>query len=197
MLILASKSPRRAELLAAAGIDFTVRTADIDETPRENEKPLEFALRMAAEKAAAVEFRNNETILAADTIVVLGSEIMGKPRDAADATRMLRALSGQAHHVITAVCLRSADRLVVESASTQVWFAAMSDEEIAWYVASGESMDKAGAYGIQGLASRFIPAIEGSWSNVVGLPTELVYRMLSGSTGAANPVVQSGPSPVQ
>jgi septum formation protein len=180
VLVLASKSPRRAELLTAAGIEFTVRSADIDETPWPDEKPLEFALRMATEKAAAVELHEGETILAADTIVVVGTEIMGKPQDAADATRMLRVLSGRAHEVITAVCLRKAEESIVQSDSTQVWFTAMTEDEIAGYVASGEPMDKAGAYGIQGLASRFIPRIEGSYSNVVGLPTELVYRMLSG-----------------
>jgi septum formation protein len=178
VLVLASKSPRRAELLAAAGVEFTVRTADIGETPFAGEKALDFALRMAAEKAAAVEPGVGEVVLAADTIVVVDTEIMGKPRDAADAARMLRALSGRGHEVITAVCLRSAAKTVVDSASTRVWFAGLSEDEIAWYVASGEPMDKAGAYGIQGWASRFIPRIEGSYSNVVGLPVALVCERL-------------------
>lgn len=178
MLILASRSPRRAELLTAAGIDFTIRVADIDETPRPGEQPLEFALRMAAEKAAAVPVETGEIILAADTIVVVDKEIMGKPRDKADATRMLQVLSGRPHQVLTAICLRCPEKTRVDSASTVVWFQPLTDAEIDWYVESGEPMDKAGAYGIQGLASRFITRIEGSYSNVVGLPVALVYRLL-------------------
>jgi septum formation protein len=172
-LVLASRSPRRAELLRAAGIDFTVRSVEIDETPREGEAPRHYVLRLAKEKALAVSADDNEVVLAADTTVVLGSEIMGKPIDAADATRMLRALAGQKHTVITGVFLK---RGVI--ASTDVWMAPMSDAEIAEYVASGEPMDKAGAYAIQGLASRFIERIDGSYSNVVGLPVALVYRLL-------------------
>ncbi len=177
-LVLASQSPRRAELLAAAGIDFTVRVADIDETPHPDENPLEFALRMAAGKAAAVPLHPGETILAADTIVVIDHEIMGKPRDKADATRMLRALSGRPHEVITAICLQSKDKTVLDSCSTTVWFHPLTEAEIAWYVESGEPMDKAGAYGIQGLASRFIDRLDGSYSNVVGLPVALVWQHL-------------------
>ncbi len=177
MLVLASGSPRRAELLAAAGIEFVVRVSQIDETPRDGEVPLGYALRMAAEKASAAPSAD-EIVLAADTIVVVDGEIMGKPRDAADAVRMLRALSGRGHEVITGVCLRGRGRTVLDSASTRVWFATMSEAEIAWYVESGEPMDKAGAYGIQGLASRFVERIDGPYSNVVGLPVALVYRLL-------------------
>ena len=119
-------------------------------------------------------------MLAADTIVVLAGEIMGKPKDAADAARMLTALSGQRHEVITAICLRSAGGTLTDLTSTAVWFAPLSEEEIQWYVASGEPMDKAGAYGIQGLASRFIDRIEGSCANVVGLPVARVYQFLRG-----------------
>ena len=173
MLVLASGSPRRAELLAAAGIEFVVRVSQIDETPRDGEVPLGYALRMAAEKASAAAPSADEIVLAADTIVVVDGEIMGKPRDAADAVRMLRALS-----VITGICLRGRGRTVLDSASTRVWFAPMSEAEIAWYVESGEPMDKAGAYGIQGLASRFVERIDGPYSNVVGLPVALVYRLL-------------------
>jgi septum formation protein len=176
-LVLASRSPRRAELLTAAGIEFTVRAADVDETPRDGEDPREYVLRLAEEKARAGEASDDETVLAADTTVVLGNEIMGKPADAADAARMLRALAGQGHEVITAICLRRGDRVVLDIASTSVWFAPLSEAEIADYVASGEPMDKAGAYGIQGLASKFIDRIEGSYTNVVGLPVALVYRM--------------------
>jgi septum formation protein len=178
-LVLASRSPRRAELLTAAGFEFTVRVADIDETPRESEDPRAYVARLAEEKARAVPVNDGETVLAADTTVVLSNEIMGKPTDAADAARMLRALAGQRHEVITAICLRRGDRLVRDIASTSVWFAPLSDTEIADYVASGEPMDKAGAYGIQGLASKFVERIEGSYTNVVGLPVSLVYRLIS------------------
>jgi len=177
-LVLASRSPRRAELLAAAGIEFTVRAADVDETPLDNEAPRDYVLRIAEAKARAVQAADDETVLTADTTVVLGNEIMGKPKDAADAARMLRALAGQRHEVITAICLRRDDRVVTDIASTAVWFAPLSDAEISEYVASGEPMDKAGAYAIQGLASKFIDRIEGSYSNVVGLPMSLVYRDL-------------------
>jgi septum formation protein len=175
MLVLASRSPRRAELLNAAGIEFTVRVADIDETPRDREPPPDYVLRLAEEKARAV---SGEIVLAADTTVVMDNEIMGKPVDARDAARMLRALSGQRHQVITGICIVSGARVLRDLASTDVWFAPLSEDEIADYVASGEPMDKAGAYGIQGLASRFIERIDGSYPNVVGLPVALVYRRL-------------------
>ncbi|HWE48497.1 MAG TPA: Maf family protein [Bryobacteraceae bacterium] len=181
-LILASRSPRRAELLTAAGFDFTVRAADIDETPRQSEDPRTYVLRMAEEKARAIESSGGEIIIAADTIVLLGEngdgEIMGKPRDADDATRMLRALSGKRHEVITAICLRCDHKTQLEIASTAVWFAPLNDREIEDYVSSGEPMDKAGAYGIQGLASCFIERIDGSYSNVVGLPVAVLYKQL-------------------
>lgn len=177
-LVLASRSPRRAELLRAAGIDFTLRVADIDETPLPAEPARDYVLRLAQEKALAVAADPGEIVLAADTTVVLGAEILSKPTTAADAARMLRALSGQKHEVITGICLKHADRLIRDLASTAVWFAPLSGVEIADYVASGEPMDKAGAYGIQGLASRFIDRIDGSYSNVVGLPVALVYRRL-------------------
>lgn len=174
-LVLASQSPRRAELLRAAGFEFIVRVADIDETPRAGEAPRAYVLRLAEEKALAVP---GDLVLAADTSVVLGDEIMGKPVDRADAARMLRALSGREHEVITGVCLRRGAETLVELASTAVWFAPLSEAEVEWYVESGEPMDKAGAYGIQGLASRFIERIDGSYTNVVGLPVALVYRLL-------------------
>lgn len=177
-IVLASRSPRRAELLAAAGIEFTVRAADIDETPLDGEDPYGYVLRVAIEKADAVQASDDETVLAADTTVVLADEIMGKPKDAADAARMLRALSGNRHEVITAICLKQGDRVETDLSRTYVWFLPLSEAEIADYVASGEPMDKAGAYGIQGLASKFIDRIEGSYSNVVGLPMSLLYRAL-------------------
>jgi septum formation protein len=179
MLVLASRSPRRAELLRAAGFEFDVRVADIDETPLKNEVPGDYVLRLAEEKAAAVPAAQDEIVLAADTCVVLGSEIMGKPKDADDASRMLTALQGRRHEVITGICIRQGNSSVRECASTYVWFCPLSEDEIGAYVASGEPMDKAGAYGIQGLASRFIDRIEGSYTNVVGLPVSLVYRLLT------------------
>ncbi|MCU1327862.1 MAG: maf protein [Bryobacterales bacterium] len=178
MLVLASQSPRRAELLSAARFDFVVRVADIDETLRPGELPEQYSLRLAREKAAAVHASAEDSVLGADTIVLLNGEVMGKPRDASDAARMLAALSGQRHEVITGVCLRRGARLLTEAVTTAVWFSPLSEAEIAWYVASGEPMDKAGAYAIQGLASRFIERIDGSYSNVVGLPVSVVYRML-------------------
>ncbi len=185
-VILASRSPRRAELLTAAEIPFVALAADIDETLQPGEQPRDYVLRLAEEKARAVSSPDSEPVLAADTIVVLGNEILLKPTDAADATRMLTALSGQRHDVLTGVCIVHGDqRLALDVASTGVWFSSMSAEEIADYVASGEPMDKAGAYAIQGIASRWISRIEGSYSNVVGLPVELVYRLLR-SSGLVN-----------
>ncbi len=179
MIVLASRSPRRAELLQSAGFHFVVRPADIDETPRRGERAADYAVRLAEEKNLAVEARPGEIVLAADTVVVLGSEIMGKPADADDARRMLAALSGRKHEVITGISLRAGNRMLSDSAFTAVWFAPMTRAEIDGYVASGEPMDKAGGYGIQGIASRFIERIEGSYTNVVGLPVALVYRRLA------------------
>jgi septum formation protein len=176
-LILASRSPRRAELLKAAGFAFTVRVADIDETPRKDESPPDYVLRLAHEKAHAVPRAADEVILAADTTVVLNSEILGKPTDHADATRMLTALAGRRHEVITGICLLHNNHVITDLATTAVWFAPLTPEEIAEYVASGEPMDKAGAYAIQGLASRFVQRIDGEYSNVVGLPVSLVCRI--------------------
>lgn len=177
-LVLASKSPRRAELLRTAGIEFSIRTADTDESVLAEESPSDYVVRVAREKAFAVSRTNDEIILAADTTVVLDSEIMGKPVDANDAIRMITALAGRRHEVMTGVCVLHGDRAITDLASTSVWFDPLSRGEIEEYVASGEPMDKAGAYGIQGLASRFIERIDGSYSNVVGLPVALVYRML-------------------
>lgn len=181
-LVLASRSPRRAELLKAAGIPFVVRVADIDETPLPGEKPRDYVLRVAGEKARAVPAADSEVVLAADTTVVLGNEILGKPQDSADATRTLAALAGQRHDVLTGVCImRGGQMLALEVASTGVWFSPVLASAIADYVATGEPMDKAGAYAIQGMASRWIERIDGSYTNVVGLPVELVYRLLSES----------------
>jgi septum formation protein len=179
MLILASRSPRRAELLRAAGIDFIVRAADVDETPHPNEAPRDYVVRLAVEKAQAIPAADDETVLAADTTVVIDNEILGKPLDAADAVRMLRALSGRRHEVVTGICLKRGDQIIRDIDVTTVEFSPLTDAEIQAYVNSGEPMDKAGAYAIQCLASRFIPRIEGSYSNVVGLPVALVSQALS------------------
>ncbi|MGH9754376.1 MAG: Maf family protein [Blastocatellia bacterium] len=176
MLILASSSPRRSELLRAAGIDFTVRSSDIDEAIRPNEQPRDYVVRLSREKARAV-VRGDELALGADTTVVINGEILGKPTDAEEAGRMLRALSGQWHEVLTGVTLARADRIISAVSSTRVKFAELSDAEIEWYVSTGEPMDKAGAYAIQGHASLFIERIEGSYSNVVGLPMQLTYQL--------------------
>jgi septum formation protein len=189
MLVLASSSPRRAELLRNAGISFTIQAADIDESLRPGESPREYTERLAREKALAVwQRRPHDQVLAADTTVVADHAILAKPANAADAIRMLRQLSGRTHEVITGVCVvEPADqapansdrpRLRVASASTLVTMTEISDAEIRDYVATGDPMDKAGGYGIQGMASRWISRIEGDYSNVVGLPVALVYKML-------------------
>ncbi len=208
MLVLASASPRRQELLRNARIPFVVQAADIEERVREGETPRECAERLAREKALAVaRTRPADCVLGADTIVVIDGMILGKPRDVADAERMLRLLSGRVHAVITGVCVvkpvasgqfpvtstsktltthawederLAADRqLATASESTLVTMSELSDADIREYVATGEPMDKAGAYAIQGIASRWIPRIEGDYNNVVGLSVALVYRMLS------------------
>jgi len=179
MLILASASPRRQELLRNAGIAFTVDPADIDETPRAGESAQGCAERLAQEKARAVHKRHaGGFVLGADTIVVIDDLILGKPHDAGDAARMLRMLSGRQHSVITGVCLVGPDFEATSSENTLATVSEISDDEILAYVATGEPMDKAGAYAIQGIASRWIPRIEGDYSNVVGLPIARVYSML-------------------
>ena len=179
MIILASASPRRAELLRAAGIAFTVRPADVDESVHVDESPESYVIRVAEAKARTVQaLFPDAVVLAADTTVVVDHHILGKPADADEASRMLRLLSGRAHEVITGVTVLGPGTVESRVDSTTVEFAVMTDDEIGWYVASGEPMDKAGAYAIQGLASRFVTRIVGSYSNVVGLPIALVYAML-------------------
>jgi nucleoside triphosphate pyrophosphatase len=178
MLVLASQSPRRREILLQAGIPFIVRVVAVDETPLLDESPLDYVRRVAEYKARAVPASINETVLGADTTVVVGDAMLGKPVDAADARRMLALLSGRQHEVITGICLRRGPKVLVDHAITAVWFAPLSAGEIEDYVASGEPMDKAGAYAIQGLASKFIERIHGCYFNVVGLPVSLVYRRL-------------------
>ena len=196
-LVLASASPRRQELLRAAGIAVTVQPTNIPETPLDGEAPKAFAERLAREKAWAIfKQRPNDYVLGADTIVVVDGQILGKPLNPADAERMLRLLSGRTHEVTTGVCVMgpkvgaSAPSSKTEttlgdtrSETTRVIMNEISDEEIRAYIASGEPLDKAGAYAVQGIASRWIPRIEGDYSNVVGLPIPLVYRMLKEAGG--------------
>ncbi len=178
-LILASASPRRAELLRNAGINFVVRPAHIPEQRQDSEPPLQYAARLARDKARAVAAQNpGAFVLGADTIVVADEHVLEKPADAADAARMLRLLSGRTHQVTTAVCLIGAEIEETATETTEVVMTSISEEEIRAYVATREPMDKAGAYAIQGRASRWIARIDGCYFNVVGLPVPLVYRIL-------------------
>ena len=219
-LILASASPRRAELLVAAGYSFDVHAVDVDERLRAGETASDYVERLAIEKAArameellsdpaeaglsgpakaghyvrdddvrdeehdsrgpakAGHYARDLIVIGADTAVVVGEAILGKPRDVEDAARMLRRLSGRTHQVMTGVSARSTTADVSQVEVSTVTFAALNEEQIAWYVASGEGRDKAGAYAIQGLASRFIPRIEGSYSNIVGLPIAAVDGLI-------------------
>jgi septum formation protein len=196
MLVLASASPRRRELLTQAGFTFEVHPAHIPEDPHPNEDPIAYVVRLAREKAEAVfrqlanqlgapglasetwESKKSLVVLGADTTVTLDGQILGKPQDTADAARMLRLLSGRTHRVITGVAVVTAERTEVAAEVTAVKFLTLSEEEIAAYIATGEPMDKAGAYAIQGRAARWIPRIEGDYFNVVGLPLALVSTLL-------------------
>jgi len=181
-LILASQSPRRRELLTTAGILFAVRAREVEEVRAPVEAPDAYVRRLARAKAEAAWENRDEIVLGADTIVVLdvvlGQEVLEKPRDAADARAMLRRLAGREHTVITGICLRHPGGVQVDSTATRVRFAPLTDAEIDAYVASGEPMDKAGAYAIQGLASKFVERVEGCYFNVIGLPLSQVYRYL-------------------
>ena len=178
-LILASASPRRAELLRAAGYSFEIVVSDIDESVRDGESPAQYVRRLAAEKSAAVSAAAHDAIvLGADTTVVVDAEILGKPKDGDESAAMLRRLSGRRHEVLTGVSLRQGVFEVGRVETTAVWFTPLTNEDIAWYVESGEGRDKAGAYAIQGLASRFIPRIDGSYANVVGLPIACVAELM-------------------
>ena len=181
-LVLASSSPRRQELLRAARIPFIVQASNVPEVIRAGEAPQDYCERLAFDKANAVWQNANQKdiiVLGADTTVVVGEHILEKPKDPHDALRMLRLLSGGSHVVITGVCLLGDGIHDVRSASTTVHVARLSDHELEDYVSSGEPMDKAGAYGIQGMFSRWITRIDGEYPNVVGLPISLVYQMLS------------------
>jgi len=180
-LVLASASPRRAELLAAAGYAFTIDPADVDESEHPGERPENYVLRVARDKARTVAARRRdpgEIVLGADTTVVIRGEILAKPADESDAVRMLGALSGAIHHVFTGVVMMSGDHECAETVVTRVRLLRLEPDDIRWYVGTGEPMGKAGAYGIQGRAARFVDWIEGSWSNVVGLPVATVNEMI-------------------
>ena len=178
--ILASASPRRRELLERIGLHFTIEAADTDETLVPGLSPAEQVMRLSRNKACAIAARHPEdpVILSADTVVVLEDTILGKPADADDARRMLHALSGRTHHVLTGVTVMQGSHCQTRCEVTEVHFAALSDAEIDAYVATGEPLDKAGAYGIQGAFCKHVTRIEGDYFNIVGLPVSRVYREL-------------------
>ncbi|MEK6280560.1 MAG: Maf family protein [Acidobacteriota bacterium] len=179
-IILASKSPRRAEILRSAGWEFESQAPNIDETRQESEDAVSYVKRLAREKAATIANRAPERLaLGADTVVVIDGEILGQPRDDEDARRMLSLLSGKWHEVLTGVALlRGETEASIDHESTRVHFCELSAEEIDWYVSTGEPRDKAGAYAIQGKGAIFIEGIEGDYFNIVGLPIRLVYEMV-------------------
>ncbi|HEX7158099.1 MAG TPA: nucleoside triphosphate pyrophosphatase [Edaphobacter sp.] len=187
MLILASSSPRRRELLSQAGLDFTVETADINEEPQPDEAPAKYVQRLAVEKAQAVWERHRSdddnanpiTVLGADTTVVIDGEMLGKPATSAEACRMLERLSGRTHQVMTGIAAITRNAIVSDVEITQVFFDLIDEDELVRYLATGEPLDKAGAYGIQGYAARWIPRIEGCYFNVVGLPLARTIALLA------------------
>jgi septum formation protein len=185
MLILASSSPRRRQLLQLAAFDFTVESADIDESVQPGEAPATYVQRLALEKAQAIWDRHKAEpiedllVLGADTTVVCDGEILGKPTDSADARRMLLMLAGRTHQVLTGIAAVSSRGLFSEVEITQVFFDLIHEDELNHYIASGEPLDKAGAYGIQGYAARWIPRIEGCFFNVMGLPIARTMALLA------------------
>ncbi len=178
-LVLASGSPRRHQLLRSIGVDFAVIVPDVDETPADGEDPVAYVERVAREKAAAVRARVGDVVLAADTTVALGSEIFGKPVDGADARRMLRALSGRTHDVHTAVAVGVAERVSCAVVTTRVTLVELTEDDIGWYLGTGEPLDKAGAYALQEAGGLFVASVEGSASNVIGLPLAVVSDLLT------------------
>jgi septum formation protein len=187
MIILASSSPRRRELLKQAGFDFTVESADINEDSQPGEAPAKYVQRLAVEKAQAVWDRHKAeddtadpiTVLGADTTVVLDGEILGKPANQAEARHMLEKLAGRTHQVMTGVAAITRDTVVSDVEITQVFFDLINEDELAHYLATGEPLDKAGAYGIQGYAARWIPRVEGCYFNVMGLPISRTIALLA------------------
>ena len=179
-VILASQSPRRRELLGLTGLDFTVRAADIDETMNPDAAPADEVARLSREKALAVEREEDDLIIAADTIVVCDGERLGKPRSEQDAVRMLRLLSGRDHQVMTGLTVVRGGEAVTCTEVTDIHFRELSDREIRAYIATGEPMDKAGSYGIQGGAAMFVTGLKGDYFNVVGLPVCRLVTILRG-----------------
>ncbi|MDQ3063932.1 MAG: Maf family protein [Acidobacteriota bacterium] len=178
-LILASASPRRAEILTAVGWEFEKHAAEIDETELPNEKPADYVQRLAGEKAAVIaEKYKNRLVLGADTIVVIKNKIIGKPKDLADARKMLQMLSGKWHEVLTGVAIIKDDEISIGLQRTQVKFAELTEAEIEFLIERGEPLDKAGAYAVQAQAALFIEQIKGDYWNVVGLPISLVYELV-------------------
>lgn len=192
-LVLASGSPRRQELLAGLGVAFTVRVADVDETPLPGEAVEPLVVRLAREKAAAVA-EPGAVVLAADTMVSCEGRLLGKPVDAADATAMLRALSGRTHEVTTGVAVL-AEREATTAVVSRVTFVDLSDEDIAWYLATGEPFDKAGAYGLQGIGARFVRSIDGSPTNVIGLPLAETVEALAAAGHPLATFAVASPTP--
>lgn len=180
MIILASKSPRRRELLQKLALSFAVMTEDVDETMRPELPLTDEILRVSRRKAEAVraQVSDNDIIISADTVVCIDGERLGKPRDRADAARMLRALSGRSHEVVSGVCVMQGDRAELAAVTTAIHFRTLGEDEIAAYIATGEPMDKAGAYGIQGFASIFVDRLDGDYYNVMGLPLCTLAGML-------------------
>lgn len=194
-LVLASASPRRADLLRAAGFVFDVDPVEVDERIVEGETPEAHVLRLARAKAAAVAPRHPDAaVLGSDTVVAVDTEVLGKPAGPDDARRMLERLSGRTHRVFTGVALQHGETVLGTVEISAVRMAALTPAEIAWYVASGEATDKAGAYAIQGRASRFVERIEGSYTAVVGLPVRLVHRLLLQLEGMSEEVFRRGAS---
>ena len=177
-LVLASKSPRRIELLRAAGLLFSIRPADIDERTVSVPSPCALAKVLAQQKARAAFLDASETVIGCDTVVAVGNEALGKPKDYDDAVRILTMLSGRRHSVFTGVCIKTAQEEKTFVCETGVWFYPLSEEEIASYAKTDEPYDKAGAYGIQGKGGLFVEKIEGDYNNVVGLPVSRLVRVL-------------------
>ncbi|MBV8086576.1 MAG: septum formation protein Maf [Chloroflexi bacterium] len=187
MLVLASRSPRRQDILRSAGIPFVVRPADVDETPLRGEAAEDLVRRLARAKARAIEPADGEVVLGADTAVVAQGETLAKPENAEDARRMWRLLAGHDCTTITGICLRDQQREIVDLAASQLRFVRLSEHEIDTYIASQEWQDKAGAYAIQGLASKFVERISPDFFNIMGLPVALVYKHLRAWPGFAVP----------
>jgi len=178
-VVLASSSPRRRELLNEIGLDFTVSPVDIDESVRDREDPMAYVRRLAIGKAEAVPALPADIVIAADTTVDVDGRILAKPADDADARRMLSLLSGRAHRVHTGVAIRHEGRTVADVATTFVKLLPITDELMEWYISTGEPMDKAGAYAIQGGAAILIDSVRGSITNVIGLPMDLLDQLMT------------------